>query len=101
MIVVPIILVFIGGFLFLNLNSIFKPNKEFKIGKPLVLVVEKEQNMDFKAVENIELWDEEQRILLSKYMKKNDLRIVTGKYNYSQTTSFEKALELFQFQKID
>ena len=100
-IIVLIILLLIGSVLILNLNSIFKPNKELKIGKPIVLVVEKGQNMDFKTIENMDLWDNEQRKLLSKYMEKNNLRIVPGKYNYNQTTTFEKALEIFRFEKID
>jgi hypothetical protein len=100
-IIVPTILVLIGGAFIVNLYSIFKPNKELKIGKPLVLVVEKGQNMDFKAIESIDLWDKHQRKLLSKHMEKNNLRIVPGKYNYNQTTTFEKALEIFKFEKID
>ena len=100
-IIVLIILLFIGSVLILNLNYIFKPSEELKIGKPIVLVVEKGQNMDFKAIENMDLWDKEQRKLLSNYMEKNNLRIVSGEYNYNQTTTFEKALEIFRFEKID
>ncbi|NLX70622.1 MAG: hypothetical protein GX024_06960 [Clostridiales bacterium] len=95
------VVILIGGALILHLTSILKPKNELKIGKPLVLVVEEGQNMDFKAIENMDLWDKKQRKLLSKYMKENNLRIIAGKYYYNQTTTFKEALEIFRFEKID
>lgn len=82
------------------LEKVWNDNSTIKIGKPLSLQVEPGQIVDYSVIDKYVLWDEAERKKLVDYMQKNNYKIKEGFYQFNQSTSFEKALEIFKFEKM-
>ncbi|WP_432404184.1 hypothetical protein [Wukongibacter sp. M2B1] len=65
------------------------------------ILLEDERNYSIFLDENDEtnLWSKSEREKMVEYMKKNNLKIKPGEYELNQATTFEKALEIFEFEK--
>lgn len=101
------ILIFIGIsgtciYFFRNtlLDKIWKDNSSMKIGKPLSLQVDSNKIVDFAVIDKYILWDKDERQRVVEYMKRNNYKIKEGFYQFNQATTFERALEIFKFEKM-
>jgi hypothetical protein len=71
------------------------------VSKTLALSVTEENIVDYKYLEKYEVWYSEGRKKMIEHMKENNLKLEEGVYHFKQSTSFEKALEIFKFEKIE
>jgi hypothetical protein len=71
-----------------------------KIGKPLSLQVDSNKVVDFAVIDKYILWDKDERQRVVEYMKRNNYKIKEGFYQFNQATTFERALEIFKFEKM-
>ena len=85
-------------------NNFWGDLDNMKFGKTFEVSIAPNYDFAYKDVkkgkDNFELWDESERDKMAEYLKKNNFKIKEGKYTINQATSFEKALEIFQFEKI-
>jgi cell division protein YceG involved in septum cleavage len=82
------------------LDKIWKDNSSMKIGKPLSLQVDSNKVVDFAVIDKYILWDKDERQRVVEYMKRNNYKIKEGFYQFNQATTFERALEIFKFEKM-
>lgn len=89
-------------YLFRNslLDKLWKDNSSMRIGKPLSLQVDSDKVVDYIVIDKYVLWDKVERQKVVDYMKKNNYRIKEGFYQFNQATTFERALEIFKFEKM-
>lgn len=83
------------------IGMLLNDSEDLRIGKSLFLTVEQGEVVDYSNVLRYDLWNESARKKLADYMKSNNLRIKEGSYKFNQTTTFERALEIFEFEKIE
>ena len=85
--------------------------QEMKFGKDLTITVHNDETVDAKHLRCVlegeikknepyfDLWDAQELEKLIGYMEKNDFILVEGRYIINQTTTFDKAVEIFQFEQ--
>jgi len=99
------ILIILGVLLYIMKFSIFdllgSEKDDIKIGKPFSIHVDSNMLADYKMVEKLKLWEKTEKNKMVDYMKNNNLRIKVGDYQLNQTTSFEDALKILTFEKIE
>ncbi len=75
--------------------------KSIMIGKSLYINIDENEICDGNEIMKIELWDKKARSNLSEHMKQNELKLKHGEYKINQATTYEEALKIFEFEKIE
>lgn len=101
MIIVVIILLLIIVIFDLIKMFALKDFDQIKVGKQLVVVVDKNDIVDYHFFENYDIWDLSETIKMKDFMKRNNLKLKPGKYVFNQAYKYEKVKEIFKFEKIE
>lgn len=82
----------------INFNSNLKAQGLTGIGKNFT--VEVPQNIDYTIFndEEFDIWNEKERNKMIEYMKEENIKLKAGTYTINQANTFEKALEIFEFE---
>lgn len=107
-----IIIVSIAVFVVATLIVVIKVKQEYDsmksieekgIGKNLYMIIDQGQVADHNYLSSgtAALWKKTEREKMAQYMKDNSLKLVAGKYVINQTTTYEEALRIFKFEKIE
>lgn len=77
--------------------------EEKGVGKNPYIVIDQGQIADYNYLSSgtAALWKRAEREKMSQYMKDNNFKLVAGKYVINQTTTYEEALKIFKFEKIE
>ncbi len=77
--------------------------EERGIGKNICMVIDQGQVADYNYLSSgtAALWKKPEREKMVQYMKDNSYKLVVGKYVINQTTTYEDALKIFNYEKIE
>lgn len=82
-----------------RLNAYLKSNGLVGFGKEYTIEITQDSDYTvFEEPEGLSIWTEKERNKMIRYMKERDFKLKAGTYTINTANTFEKALEIFEFE---